>query len=204
MSMRRTALGLAAALALTAALAPVPALAADKGYTITQVKAHNKATSCWSIVNGKVYNLTTWVNRHPGGKAFIKGMCGKDATAAFKGQHGLTGSPARKLAGFRLGVLVKAKPSATPSPTPSATGPTVLNAATVAKHGSATDCWSIINGKVYNLTTWVTGHPAGSSYIEAICGIDGTAAYNGEHGGSSKKGALLATFLVGDVGSTVA
>lgn len=201
MSMRRTALGLAGAIALTAALAPVPALAASKGYTLAQVKAHSKSSNCWSVVNGKVYNLTSWINRHPGGKSVIKAMCGRDATAAFKAQHGFTGTPAKKLAGFRLGVLVKAGPTASPSPT--AGGSVVLNAATVAKHATSTDCWSIINGKVYDLTSWVTGHPGGSSFIVGICGIDGTAAYTGQHGSSSKKAAMLVQFLVGDVGATV-
>jgi len=201
MSMRRTAAGLAAAVALAAVLAPAPALAATKGYTLAQVKTHSKPTNCWSAINGKVYNLTKWISRHPGGRTFIVGICGKDATAAFKGQHGLTGTPAKRLATYRIGTLVKA--AAKPTPTPTASTPVVLNLATVARHATPSDCWSIINGKVYNLTTWVGGHPAGPSYIEAICGIDGSAAYTGEHGSSSKKAAMLVPFLVGDVGATL-
>lgn len=202
MTPRRTASVLIAALALAAALAPAPALAAaTKGYTLAQVKTHGKPANCWSAINGRVYNLTKWISRHPGGRTFIVGICGKDATSAFKGQHGLTGTPAKKLAGYRIGTLVKA--TAKPTPSPTASTPAVLGLAVVAKHATAADCWSIINGKVYNLTTWVGGHPAGPSYIEAICGIDGSAAYIGEHGSSSRKAALLVPFLVGDVGATL-
>lgn len=56
-------------------------------YTLAEVSAHNSATSCYSIVNGKVYDLTMWVNLHPGGKQAILSMCGVDGTAKFMGQH---------------------------------------------------------------------------------------------------------------------
>ena len=38
------------------------------------------------IVNGKVYNVTSYVTNHPGGKAIVLG-CGKDATSLFESKH---------------------------------------------------------------------------------------------------------------------
>jgi cytochrome b involved in lipid metabolism len=75
------------------------------GYTMAIVATHNSATSCWSVVNGKVYNLTSWINQHPGGKQAILGMCGKDGSAAFNGQHGGQARPANELASFYIGML---------------------------------------------------------------------------------------------------
>lgn len=44
--------------------APVPtsAPAQQPGtYTMTQVAAHSSVSSCWSVVNGGVYDLTSWI-----------------------------------------------------------------------------------------------------------------------------------------------
>ncbi len=55
-------------------------------YTIAQVKAHAKTAKCWSVVNGKVYNLTPWVAKHPGGPEVITAMCGRDSNCGVQGQ----------------------------------------------------------------------------------------------------------------------
>lgn len=66
---------------------------------------HADANSCWSAVNGKVYDLTKWINQHPGGPRRILAMCGKDASDAFNGQHGGQARPEKELAGFEIGTL---------------------------------------------------------------------------------------------------
>lgn len=69
------------------------------------VAQHASASSCWTIVKGGVYDVTSWISAHPGGKAAIEGMCGKDATRAFSGQHGMSGGEAKMLASFKIGKL---------------------------------------------------------------------------------------------------
>ena len=69
------------------------------------VAQRNTASSCWSVVNGTVYDLTAWIAQHPGGAGRIIGMCGRDASASFNGQHGGEGGPASFLAEYRLGEL---------------------------------------------------------------------------------------------------
>lgn len=76
-------------------------------YTTAQVATHNNASDCWTIVNGAVYNVTSWISKHPGGQAAIKGMCGIDASAAFNDQHGGEGGPEKVLASFKLGALAR-------------------------------------------------------------------------------------------------
>lgn len=46
----------------------------------------------------------------------------------------------------------------------------------VAKHSSANDCWIIIDGVVYDLTSFISRHPGGSEILRA-CGIDGTSLF---------------------------
>lgn len=74
-------------------------------YSLAQVAEHATAQSCWAAVDGKVYDLTAWIARHPGGDEQILGLCGIDATAAFHGQHGTAGEPAQELAAFVIGAL---------------------------------------------------------------------------------------------------
>jgi uncharacterized membrane protein len=72
-------------------------------YNLADLKKHANAKSCWSAINGNVYDLTKWINRHPGGAAVIKGLCGRDGTAGFNGQHGGQSRPASELAAFKIG-----------------------------------------------------------------------------------------------------
>lgn len=72
-------------------------------YNAADLKKHATAASCWSAINGNVYDLTKWVNRHPGGASVIKGLCGRDGTASFNGQHGGASRPASELAAFKIG-----------------------------------------------------------------------------------------------------
>lgn len=78
---------------------------AASGYTMAQVATHNSAASCWAVVDGKVYNLTSWISNHPGGQQAILSLCGKDGTAAFQDQHGGDSKPTAQLAKFLLGPL---------------------------------------------------------------------------------------------------
>ena len=78
-----------------------------KTYTATDIASHNNASSCWTIVNGNVYDLTNWISSHPGGEQAILGLCGKDGTEAFMNQHGGQSRPERVLASFNIGTLTK-------------------------------------------------------------------------------------------------
>jgi len=86
---------------------PEPEMTTQTGYTMAKVKENNSANSCWSVINGNVYNLTQWINSHPGGPSVIRGLCGVDGTASFNGKHRGQGSPTATLASYLLGPLAK-------------------------------------------------------------------------------------------------
>jgi hypothetical protein len=86
---------------------PSPEVTTSSGYTMAKVKENNSATSCWSLINGNVYDLTKWINSHPGGASAIKGICGRDGSANFNGRHGGQSNPAENLAMYLLGPLAK-------------------------------------------------------------------------------------------------
>jgi cytochrome b involved in lipid metabolism len=72
---------------------------------LADVAAHATPSSCWSVVNGSVYDLTAWIDKHPGGAGVIKAMCGKDATSSFQGMHGSSASAKKALVSLMLGVI---------------------------------------------------------------------------------------------------
>ncbi|THU46406.1 hypothetical protein C4D60_Mb09t04610 [Musa balbisiana] len=53
-------------------------------YTKEEVSLHNTRTDCWIIVKDKVYNVTPYVEEHPGGDAILNNA-GGDSTKGFYG-----------------------------------------------------------------------------------------------------------------------
>ena len=51
------------------------------------VKAHNKADDCWLVISGKVYDITSFLSDHPGGKKAPLMVSGGDATEEFEMLH---------------------------------------------------------------------------------------------------------------------
>lgn len=49
----------------------------------SQLSEHNKASDCWMAIEGKVYNVTDFVDEHPGGDEIILADAGKDGTEGF-------------------------------------------------------------------------------------------------------------------------
>ncbi|XP_024020691.1 cytochrome B5-like protein [Morus notabilis] len=58
-----------------------------KVYSKAEVSLHNKRTDCWIIIKDKVYDVTSYVEEHPGGDAILA-HAGGDSTEGFYGpQH---------------------------------------------------------------------------------------------------------------------
>lgn len=74
-------------------------------YTMADVGKHNNEQSCWTVVDGKVYDVTQWIGQHPGGRQRILNLCGKDGSADFTGQHGNDDTAKGRLASFEIGTL---------------------------------------------------------------------------------------------------
>ena len=187
----------------TSATSAVAPGGSDGTLSAATVASHATATDCWSIVNGNVYDLTQWIPQHPGGAGVIEAMCGTDGTSAYESQHAGQGRPQDILDSFLIGPLA----------TPAAAGTmrldvnlasyrTALPAKAytrkqVARHHAPSNCWSIVSGKVYNLTPWIPRHPGGAGVIISTCGRDGTALFTSQHGGQGGPAAILAQLQIG-------
>lgn len=74
-------------------------------FTMAEVATHKDQSSCYSVIQSKVYDLTLWINMHPGGKDKILSICGIDGTQAFMNQHHGAQKQMDILSRFRIGTL---------------------------------------------------------------------------------------------------
>ena len=84
-------------------------------------------------------------------------------------------------------------------PTVSATPISNYTLAQVAQHSTKSNCWSAIDGKVYNLTNWISQHPGGEQQIIMICGKDGTKLFTNQHDHDKKQQDILKGFYIGNL-----
>lgn len=47
------------------------------------LKQHNKREDAWTVINGKVYDVTTYIPYHPGGEKELMRVAGRDGTKLF-------------------------------------------------------------------------------------------------------------------------
>lgn len=56
-------------------------------YSREEVAKHNIEDSTWFIIDSKVYDVTDFVDAHPGGESVLRQVAGQDATVAFYNLH---------------------------------------------------------------------------------------------------------------------
>ena len=72
----------------------------------------------------------------------------------------------------------------------------------IAEHASENDCWIAVEGKVYDISTYLSMHPTPPSVLIPWCGKDATQGmrtkgYGRDH--SPQAWALLSNYLIGTV-----
>lgn len=68
----------------------------------------------------------------------------------------------------------------------------------VAKHKCKNDCWILIHGKVYDISTFMDEHPGGDNVLLAVTGKDASIDFEDvNHSKDAKE--LMKKYCIGDV-----
>jgi cytochrome b involved in lipid metabolism len=83
-------------------------------FTAAEVAEHNHIDSCWLIIHDRVYDVTSYIPRHPAPLRTITDYCGGESTEAFRTKEHLERdhrrSSYRLLEQYRIGNLEQETP----------------------------------------------------------------------------------------------
>lgn len=71
----------------------------------------------------------------------------------------------------------------------------------IARHNRPDDCWLVIRGKVYDVTSYISSHPTPSRVITDYCGKESTVPFETKGRGrphSPRAWQMLDAYLVGE------
>lgn len=74
-----------------------------KQYTWQEVAQHNTEQSAWVYIGNQVYDITPWLERHPGGKDILLLTAGRDISDLFVTYHPFTNKAAEVISKFHIG-----------------------------------------------------------------------------------------------------
>ncbi|KAJ8760419.1 hypothetical protein K2173_015086 [Erythroxylum novogranatense] len=80
-----------------------------KLYTMQEASQHNTKDDCWIVIDGMVYDVSSYLDEHPGGDDVVLATTGKDATDEFE-DAGHSKSARELLETFCIGELDRSIP----------------------------------------------------------------------------------------------
>merc|ERR1712136_282324 len=135
---------------------------ASSGFTMDEVAKHTKKGDVWVVLHGRVLNVSNFLSQHPGGELAILTFAGKDATAEFDMIH--PPDVVEKYAPDAvIGVLGDGGEEDNDEEDDSSEGGYTMEE--VAKHNKKGDVWVVLNGRVLNVSNFLSQHPGGELAI---------------------------------------
>lgn len=68
--------------------------------------------------------------------------------------------------------------------------------AEVAKHGTQSDCWLVVDGSVYDVTKFIPQHPGGKEILKG-CGKDASFLFHGQPNHGDQAENMMKTLKIG-------
>ena len=76
-------------------------------YSWKEIRMHNTVSDCWVVYNGNVYDITSFVNHHPGGSHTLSTAAGQDITYLMHTSHTFVDYPFELLKKYHIGKVDK-------------------------------------------------------------------------------------------------
>lgn len=80
---------------------------ANKLYSLHEIKKNCENDQTWVVINNSVYNVTDFLNEHPGGEEVLLEQSGKNATEAFE-DVGHSTDAREMMKKYKIGELLEA------------------------------------------------------------------------------------------------
>ncbi|XP_050304948.1 uncharacterized protein LOC126742344 [Anthonomus grandis grandis] len=78
----------------------------EKVFSLEEVSWHDTRNDCWVVIYDRVYDITNFIEEHPGGSDILLEHAGRDGSIAFKGS-GHSDHALRTLDKYFIGELPK-------------------------------------------------------------------------------------------------
>lgn len=77
-------------------------------YSLADVKSHNDNRSTWIIIHNNIYDVTEFLNEHPGGEEVLLEQAGKDGSEAFE-DVGHSRDARELMVKYKIGELIESE-----------------------------------------------------------------------------------------------
>ena len=147
--------------------------------TYEELSKHISRNDCWISIEGKVMNVSKFLAEHPGGEDILMSNSGTDATKYFQTISGGKGHTEYARSFFEMyyvGDLDTKSPVVLPKKE-FVQKKRKITWEELAKHNTEDDCWIVLKGIVYDVTSFLSEHPGGPQSIVAVSGDDVTEPF---------------------------
>lgn len=175
--------------------------------SMDEIREHNSRESPWIVIDGVVYDVGSYLDRHPGGRGILLQHAGTDASEAFHGEHRHSLSAIVTMKNLRIGKIADTNGTNSESlenskvrrrkkePLKPGFGPLDwakvlqripqkplrknISMDEISQHGPDSEQpWIVVKGFVYDISTYLDYHPGGKSILKELAGTDATEAFS--------------------------
>ncbi|XP_055311470.1 cytochrome b5 [Sitodiplosis mosellana] len=88
-----------------------------KTYSLAEIAKHNSNQSSWIVIHNNIYDVTKFLNEHPGGEEVLLEQAGKDASESFE-DVGHSTDAREMMQRYKVGEVIESERTAVQEKTP--------------------------------------------------------------------------------------